>query len=78
MTERKTLAGEPIQHKEAATKKYEDDEFSKTQSLNVGRMDPPIDMLNHKITNLGTPTNILDAATKDYVDNLTSNDVNMN
>ena len=59
--------GTPTANDDAANKKYVDDKSSATSRLSV---DSNIDMKNtYRITNLKTPQDLKDPATKGYVDN---------
>ena len=59
---------DPTADDHAAKKKYVDDQDALQVTKSGDTMSGQLNMGSNKITNLGTPTSSLDAATKDYVD----------
>jgi hypothetical protein len=59
---------DPTADDHAAKKKYVDDQDALQVTKSGDTMSGELNMGSNKITNLGTPTSSLDAATKDYVD----------
>ena len=67
---RLTNVGAPINNEDSATKKYVDDNSSRSLTTTRLTVDSNIDMKNtYRITNLSTPLDGKDPATKIYVDN---------
>ena len=66
---RLTNVGAPISNNDSATKKYVDDNSSRSSTTHL-KVDSNIDMKNtYRITNLSTPLDGKEPPTKDYVDN---------
>ena len=68
MTGSLTLNADPSSNLHASTKQYVDNNDALQVTKSGDTMSGELNMGSNKITNLGTPTSSLDAATKDYVD----------